>query len=156
MVSALTRALFAALVVGGLPGWLWARCLCATADFAERLAYSVELSITLVPAAALVGSAGRGRPGPSPLPVGPGYEPDSTLLVRGPVAPMVNGAAREVSAALAGVGADPRSFSDAGFRVIQVKGPLYQLVPPGDRYPGPAGWRASRPSPGVARSLGRE
>jgi hypothetical protein len=48
------RALSATVLVGVLPGWFWARCLCATADRAERLAYSVALSITLVPTAALV------------------------------------------------------------------------------------------------------
>src|SRR5919199_1509159 len=53
MLSDLTRALFAAVLVGVLPGWFWARCLCATADRTERLTHSVALSITLVPAAAL-------------------------------------------------------------------------------------------------------
>jgi hypothetical protein len=47
------RALPAALLVGLVPGWFWAGCLCTTADRAERLAYSVGFSITLVPAAAL-------------------------------------------------------------------------------------------------------
>src|SRR5919199_1951642 len=54
MLSDLTRALFAAVLVGVLPGWFWARCLCATADRTERLTHSVALSITLVPAAALL------------------------------------------------------------------------------------------------------
>lgn len=53
MVPDLIRALPAALLVGLVPGWFWAGCLCSTADRAERLAYSVALSITLVPAAAL-------------------------------------------------------------------------------------------------------
>jgi hypothetical protein len=48
------RALSAAVLVGVLPGWFWAGCLCVTSDRAERLAYSVALSATLVPAAALV------------------------------------------------------------------------------------------------------
>ena len=48
------RALPAAVLVGVLPGWFWARCLCATADHAERLAYSVGFSITLVPTLGLV------------------------------------------------------------------------------------------------------
>jgi hypothetical protein len=50
----LIRALPAAVLVGVLPGWFWARCLCATADLAERLAYSVGFSITLVPTLGLV------------------------------------------------------------------------------------------------------
>jgi hypothetical protein len=50
----LVRALPAALLVGVLPGWFWAGCLSATSDRAERLAYSVGFSTTLVPTAALV------------------------------------------------------------------------------------------------------
>jgi hypothetical protein len=50
----LVRALPAAVLVGVVPGWFWAGCLCATADRAERLAYSVAFSTTLVPTAALV------------------------------------------------------------------------------------------------------
>jgi hypothetical protein len=50
----LVRALPAALLVGVVPGWFWAGCLCATADRAERLAYSVAFSTTLVPTAALL------------------------------------------------------------------------------------------------------
>jgi hypothetical protein len=50
----LIRALPAAILVGVVPGWFWAGCLCATADRAERLAYSVAFSTTLVPTAALV------------------------------------------------------------------------------------------------------
>ncbi len=46
--------LFAAFVVGVVPGWFWASCLLPTADRAERLVYSVALSIVLVPAVALV------------------------------------------------------------------------------------------------------
>jgi uncharacterized membrane protein len=45
----LIRALLAALLVGCVPGWFWARCLCATADRAERITYSVALSMALVP-----------------------------------------------------------------------------------------------------------
>ena len=37
-----------------MPGWFWAGCLSATSDRAERLAYSVGFSTTLVPTAALV------------------------------------------------------------------------------------------------------
>nr|MDQ3590076.1 hypothetical protein [Actinomycetota bacterium] len=54
MLLDLIRALPAAALVGVLPGWFWARCLCATADRAERLAYSVGFSITLVPTLGLV------------------------------------------------------------------------------------------------------
>src|SRR5215210_1411375 len=54
MLLDLVRALPAAALVGVVPGWFWTGCLCATADRAERLAYSVAFSITLVPVAALV------------------------------------------------------------------------------------------------------
>ena len=54
MLFDLTRALFAAALVGVLPGWFWAKFLRAIADRAERLAYSVALSMALVPAMALV------------------------------------------------------------------------------------------------------
>ncbi|MCA1848498.1 MAG: hypothetical protein LC704_05860 [Actinobacteria bacterium] len=54
MLLDLVRALPAALLVGVVPGWFWAGCLCATADRAERLAYSVAFSTTLVPTAALL------------------------------------------------------------------------------------------------------
>jgi hypothetical protein len=50
----LVRALLVAILVGVLPGWYWAGCLSATSDRAERLAYSVGFSTTLVPTAALV------------------------------------------------------------------------------------------------------
>ena len=53
MLSDLIQALPAALMVGVLPGWFWTRCLLASGDHAERLAYSIALSITLVPSAAL-------------------------------------------------------------------------------------------------------
>ena len=54
MLLDLIGALSAALLVGFAPGWFWARCLCARSDWAERLAYTVALSLALVPAAALV------------------------------------------------------------------------------------------------------
>ena len=54
MLLDLIRALLAAVLVGVLPGWFWARCLCATVDRPERLAYSVGFSIALVPTLALV------------------------------------------------------------------------------------------------------
>ena len=54
MLSDLIRALPAVVVVGIVPGWFWAKLLVASADRAERFAYSVALSLTLVPTAALV------------------------------------------------------------------------------------------------------
>jgi hypothetical protein len=43
-----------AILVGVAPGWFWSRVLLASSDLYERIAYSVALSITLVPTAALV------------------------------------------------------------------------------------------------------
>lgn len=54
MLPDLIRALSAAILVGFVPGWFWARCLCAPADRSERLTYAVALSMALVPAVALV------------------------------------------------------------------------------------------------------
>jgi hypothetical protein len=54
MLADLIRAVPAAVLVGVVPGWFWTRLLVASADHAERFAYSVVLSITLVPTAALV------------------------------------------------------------------------------------------------------
>ena len=54
MLLDLIRPLLAALLVGFLPGWLWARCLYAAAESAERLIYSVAISMALLPAMALV------------------------------------------------------------------------------------------------------
>ncbi|MDP8939526.1 MAG: hypothetical protein M3N10_04405 [Actinomycetota bacterium] len=53
MISELIRVIPVAILVGLLPGYFWARLLCATEDFASRLAYSAALSITLVSAVAL-------------------------------------------------------------------------------------------------------
>jgi hypothetical protein len=50
----LIRAVPVALIVGLVPGYFWARCLAATGDLAERLAYAIALSVTLVPAVALI------------------------------------------------------------------------------------------------------
>ena len=50
----LIRAVPAALLVGLLPGYFWARLLAATDDLAERLAYALGISVTLVPAVALI------------------------------------------------------------------------------------------------------
>jgi hypothetical protein len=49
----LIRALPVAFVVCLLPGYFWTRLLCSTEDLAVRIAYSMALSITLVPAVAL-------------------------------------------------------------------------------------------------------
>ena len=54
MVSDLLTALPAAFLIGVLPGWFWTRCLLPSGDRAEQLAYTIALSITLVPAVALV------------------------------------------------------------------------------------------------------
>ena len=56
MLFDLIRAVPVALLVGLVPGYFWARCLAATGDFADRLAYAIALSVTLVPAVALVPS----------------------------------------------------------------------------------------------------
>jgi len=53
LVSDLLKALPAAFLIGVLPGWFWTRCLLASGDRAEQLAYTIALSITLVPAVAL-------------------------------------------------------------------------------------------------------
>lgn len=47
------QALLAASLICVLPGWFWTKLLLASEDLAERLAYTVALSITLVPTAAL-------------------------------------------------------------------------------------------------------
>ncbi|HSL01015.1 MAG TPA: hypothetical protein VK869_11810, partial [Rubrobacteraceae bacterium] len=54
MLPELIRALPAAVAVGVLPGWFWARVLWPARDPAERLAYSVAFSFALVPASALL------------------------------------------------------------------------------------------------------
>lgn len=53
MIYDLIRALPAAFFVCVLPGYFWARLLCAAEDIPVRVAYSIALSITLVPAVAL-------------------------------------------------------------------------------------------------------
>jgi hypothetical protein len=50
----LIRALPAAVLVGVVPGWFWAKLLHASADLYERIAYSVALSMALVPAVILI------------------------------------------------------------------------------------------------------
>ena len=54
MLPDLIRALSAACLVGFVPGWFWARCLCAPADRAERLTYAVALSMALLATTALL------------------------------------------------------------------------------------------------------
>jgi hypothetical protein len=56
VLSELILALPAAILVGVVPGWFWARVLLASSDLPERLAYSVGLSMALVPSVALVGA----------------------------------------------------------------------------------------------------
>ena len=54
MLLDLLRALTAALLLGLLPGWFWARALCPDTDStALRLVYSTALSLALVPAVSL-------------------------------------------------------------------------------------------------------
>lgn len=53
MLLDLIRVVPIALLVGLLPGYFWVQLLCATEDFAARLAYSFALSIALVSAVAL-------------------------------------------------------------------------------------------------------
>src|ERR671932_1564757 len=54
LLTELIRALLAAIAVGVLPGWFWARVLLASDDLYERLAYSLALSMALVPAVVLI------------------------------------------------------------------------------------------------------
>jgi hypothetical protein len=56
MLSDLILGLPAAILVGVVPGWFWTRVLLASSDLYERIAYSVGLSMVLVPTAALVGA----------------------------------------------------------------------------------------------------
>jgi hypothetical protein len=53
LISDLLQALPAAFLIGVMPGWFWTRCLLASGDRAEQLAYTVALSLTLVPTVAL-------------------------------------------------------------------------------------------------------
>ena len=53
LLPELIRVLPVTMLVGLLPGYFWARLLCASEDFASRIAYSFALSITLVSAVAL-------------------------------------------------------------------------------------------------------
>jgi hypothetical protein len=54
LIGDLVQTLPAVLLIGVLPGWFWTRTLLRSDDLAERLAYTVALSITLVPTAALL------------------------------------------------------------------------------------------------------
>jgi hypothetical protein len=53
LISDLLQALPTAFLIGVLPGWFWTRLLLASGDRAEQLTYTVALSLTLVPTAAL-------------------------------------------------------------------------------------------------------
>jgi hypothetical protein len=53
LIPDLLQILPAALLICVLPGWFWTGYLLASGDLAERLAYTVALSITLVPTVAL-------------------------------------------------------------------------------------------------------
>ena len=54
MLHDLSLALPAALLVGLLPGWFWAKLLRPSSDAYERIAYSLALSMALIPALALI------------------------------------------------------------------------------------------------------
>ncbi len=54
MIGDLLQTLPAVLLIGVLPGWFWTRTLLRSGDLAERLAFTIALSITLVPTAALL------------------------------------------------------------------------------------------------------
>ena len=54
MIGDLIQALPAVLLIGVFPGWFWTMTLLRSDDLAERLAYTIALSITLVPTAALL------------------------------------------------------------------------------------------------------
>jgi hypothetical protein len=54
VIGDLLQTLPAVLLVGVIPGWFWTRILLRSDDLAERLAYAIALSITLVPTAALL------------------------------------------------------------------------------------------------------
>jgi hypothetical protein len=54
MLTDLMVAVPATVLVGLVPGWFWTKLLLASSDLYERIAYSVALSITLVPSTALV------------------------------------------------------------------------------------------------------
>lgn len=98
MLDDLLRAFLAAILAGVLPGFFWAAVLWRSSGLAERLTFSVALSVVLVPAAALLGARLTG--GGVTLAValvavsgvfaaglgaylwsGPGRDPDGPLLV---------------------------------------------------------------------------
>ena len=54
LIGDLLQTLPAVVLVGVLPGWFWTITLLRSNDLAERLAYTIALSITLVPTAALL------------------------------------------------------------------------------------------------------
>ena len=53
MLSDLIRTLGVTALIAVLPGWFWAKCLLGKADFAERIAYTIALSLALVSGVAL-------------------------------------------------------------------------------------------------------
>lgn len=54
MLVHVLKALVAAVVVGVLPGFFWARCLYGRVEWVERLTVSIGISIVLAPATALL------------------------------------------------------------------------------------------------------
>jgi hypothetical protein len=54
LIGDVLQTLPAVLIIGIVPGWFWTRILLRSDDLAERLAYTIALSITLVPTAALL------------------------------------------------------------------------------------------------------
>jgi hypothetical protein len=54
LIGDLVQTLPAVLLIGVLPGWFWTRTLLRSGDLVERLAYTIALSVTLVPTAALL------------------------------------------------------------------------------------------------------
>ena len=54
MLDGLIRALPIAVLVAILPGWFWAKLLVASTEVYERVAYSVALSLALIPAVVLI------------------------------------------------------------------------------------------------------
>jgi hypothetical protein len=54
LIGDLVQTLPAALLIGVFPGWFWTRILLRSGDLAERLAYTIALSIILVSTAALL------------------------------------------------------------------------------------------------------
>jgi hypothetical protein len=45
----MSRVLPAAVLVGAVPGYFWAKCLASSVGYVERIALSTAISMTLVP-----------------------------------------------------------------------------------------------------------